>query len=132
MRSRTYNFIDKDPCCGELMDLVDRVGLRGPKNVGKVATLAGVAYGTADGILYGDTKKPRNDTVMKIGTALGFSREWVQSDKKWELMSELEKAREWNKSERERMKKEREKTATKKKRKAKARKKPNLRLVKSA
>lgn len=109
MRKRTYNFRDKDPVCDELANLVDAAGLRGRKNIGKVATLASLAHGTVDGILYGETKKPRHDTVMSIGTAMGFERKWVASDaKSWNLEEQLELAKAWRKKERERMAKENE------------------------
>jgi len=115
--------------CDGLANLVDAAGLRGKKNIGKVATLASVAYGTVDGILYGETKKPRHDTVMAIGTAMGFERRWVaSSDKSWNLEEQLELARKWNKKQRELMAQDR-KAAPKKK--AAKRGKANLKLVAS-
>jgi isocitrate dehydrogenase len=124
VRKRTYNFRDKDPVCDELANLVDAAGLRGKKNIGKVAMLATVAHGTVDGILYGDTKKPQNATVMAIATAMGFERKWVASaDKSWNLEAQLTEARAFIKKERERMAREEAKPRKKKK--------TNLKLVAS-
>ena len=126
MKKRTYNFTNKDPVCDELANLVDAAGLRGKKNIGKVAMLATVAYGTVDGILYGETKKPRHDTVMAIATAMGFERKWVASgDKSWNLEEQLDLARKFIKKQRELMAQER------KPRKVAKKKKGNLRLVAS-
>lgn len=133
LKKRTYNFTNKDPVCDELANMVDAVGLRGKKHIGKIATLATCAYGTVEGILYGDTKKPRNDTIMSIATALGFERQWVTSGAgRWNLEEELEKARVFIKKQRELMaqeakgKKPKKKTAARKRVK---KGKPNLRLV---
>jgi hypothetical protein len=127
LKKRTYNFTDKDPVCGELANLVDAAGLRGKKHIGKVATLATLAHGTVDGILYGDTKKPQNATVMAIATSLGFERRWVTSESKaWNLEDELAKARKFIKHQRELMAKAK-KTAPRKR----AAKKQHLKLVAS-
>jgi hypothetical protein len=127
MRKRTYSFVNKDPVCDELASLVDAVGLRGPKNTGKIAILATCAKATVDGILYGDTKTPRNATVMGIATGLGYERRWVASQGKWNLEQELELARAFIKAQRKLMEKHK-----KTPRKKRAAKKPHLRLVKSA
>ena len=63
MRSRTYRFTEKDPVCGEIMNMVEQRGLRGKQHTGKIAILATKAKATIDGILYGDTKRPQNATV---------------------------------------------------------------------
>jgi hypothetical protein len=131
MKKRTYNFTNKDPVCDELGNLVDAAGLRGRKNIGKIAMLATVAYGTVDGILYGETKKPRHDTVMAIGTAMGFERRWVASSaKSWNLEEELEKARAFIKKQRELMAQE-AKGKPKKKTTTRKRAKTQLKLVAS-
>ena len=128
MKKRTYNFTNKDPVCDELGNLVDAVGLRGRKNIGKIAMLATVAYGTVDGILYGDTKKPQNATVMANATAMGFTRKWVvDSDTKWNLEEQLTAARAFIKKEREKMAQDRKG----KKRVVKKKKTTNLKLVAS-
>lgn len=128
MKKRTYNFRDKDPVCDELGNLVDAAGLRGKQHIGKIAMLATLAYGTVDGILYGETKKPRHDTVMAIATAMGFERRWVaSSDRKWNLEEELAKARAFIKREREKMAQD----AKGRPRKAAKKKKPTLKLVAS-
>lgn len=90
---RTYRFKDKDPVCGEMMTLVDEAGLRGKKNVGKVATLAALSHGCVDALLYGETRKPQNATIMAIATSLGYERRWQRTTNKWELEAELKKAR---------------------------------------
>lgn len=126
MKSRTYSFVDKDPVCDELANMVDAVGLRGQKHTGKIATLATKAKATVDGILYGDTKKPRNDTVMSIATALGFERRWHAVQGKWNLEEELTRARAFIKAQRKLMEKAKKKP--KRVRKT-AKKKPHLRLV---
>lgn len=95
MLRRTYHFVNKDPVCDELANLVDSVGLRGKKHTGKIAILATCAKATVDGILYGETRKPRHDTVMSIATALGFQRTWSLVGTKWNLEEELAKAREF-------------------------------------
>lgn len=127
MKSRTYRFTEKDPVCGEVMNMVDQAGLRGPKNVSKVAILATLAHGTVDGILYGDTKRPQNATVMKIATALGFKREWVRDVDNWDVETELVAARKWIKQQRELMAQERKGLVKRKSRKKGA---PKLKLVK--
>lgn len=149
MRSRTYRFTEKDPVCGEIMTMVDEVGLRGKQHIGKIAILATKAYGTIEGILYGDTKRPQNATIMSIATALGFVRTWARADRtKFDVEAELTAARAYIKAERKRMANEGAKRVVKKKKKgktlreigrknfsdaAKAQgKKPNLRLVKAA
>ena len=130
MKSRTYRFTEKDPVCGEVMNMVDQAGLRGKQHVGKIAILATIAHGTAEGILYGDTKRPRNDTVMKIATALGFKREWVRDVDNWKVEDELVAARKWIKQQRALMDQEAKSKPRVKKKRAKG--KPKLRLVKSA
>lgn len=131
MRSRTYRFTEKDPVCDEIMNMVDAVGLRGKHNTGKVAILATKAKATIDGILYGDTRRPQNATVMSIATALGFERKWVTTSGKWKLEEELAAARTFIKAERKRMAKEN--PVPRKKRTARKRAtkkgKPHLRLV---
>jgi hypothetical protein len=94
MRSRTYRFTKKDPVCDELMSMVDQVGLRGKQHIGKIALLATKGYGTIEGILYGDTCRPQNATIMSIATALGFERKWV-SGGAINIESELRDARAW-------------------------------------
>lgn len=128
MKSRTYRFTEKDPVCGEVMNMVDQAGLRGKKHIAKIAALATIAHGTAEGILYGDTKKPRNDTVMKIATALGFRREWIRDVDNWDVETELKAARAWIKKQREEMAAE-AKSRVKKKPKRAKKGKPNLKLV---
>lgn len=128
MRRRTYNFVNKDPVCDELANLVDAVGLRGPKNTGKIAILATCAKATVDGILYGDTKKPQNATVMGIATALGYERRWHIAGGKWNLEDELVKAREFIKAQKKLMEKAKKKPA----RKRAAKKGGHLKLVPKA
>lgn len=128
MRSRTYRFTEKDPVCHEVMDMVDQAGLRGKQHTGKIAILATKSKATIDGILYGDTKRPQNATVMSIATALGFKRTWTRDVDNWNVTDELKAAREYIRRERKRMAegKPKKKTAVRKRpRKAK----PNLRLV---
>lgn len=130
MKKRTYNFTNKDPVCDELANLVDAAGLRGAKNTGKVAILATLSKGTVDGILYGDTKKPQNATVMAIATSMGFERRWVANqDKSWNLEEQLTLARAFIKKQRELMAQERK--GTKKKAARKRAGKANLKLVAS-
>lgn len=129
MRSRTYRFTEKDPVCGEIMTMVDEAGLRGKGNISKIAILATKAPGTIEGILYGDTKRPQNATIMSIATALGFVRTWQRTSNKFDLEEQLKAAREYIRKERIRMAKEKppaKKTARKKRVK---KGKPNLRLV---
>lgn len=129
--NRNYNFVDKSPICDELMTLVDDTGLRGKKNIKKVALLAGVGNATVDGILYGATRDPRNSTVERIVIGLGATREIRRGNKPLNLEHELREAKAFrarqNKLAREAKKKEgkrpRKKTARKRK--------PNLRLVSS-
>lgn len=128
MRSRTYRFTKKDPVCDEIMSMVDQVGLRGKQHIGKIATLATKAHGTIEGILYGDTCRPQNATIMSIATALGFERKWVSAGK-MDFDAELIAAKAFIKAERKRMSQETPRPAKKKKR---AKGKPSLRLVKAA
>lgn len=129
MKSRTYMFVEKDPVCHEVMDMVDQAGLRGPKKTGLIATLATLAKATVDGLLYGDTKQPRNSTVMKIATALGFKRTFVRDVDNWSVEDELKAAKAWIKKQRKLMEEARPK---KKKRVRKTARKPTkLRLVSS-
>jgi hypothetical protein len=125
MKSRTYRFGEKDPVCGEIMNMVDQAGLRGKHNVAKIATLATKAVATIDGILYGDTKSPHNATVMSIATALGFERTWQRTTNKFDLAAELEKARAYIRAQRKLMEKARP-AKKKRKRKEKTRKQPRL------
>lgn len=118
MRSRTYRFTEKDPVCGEIMQMVDHVGLRGKHNVGKIAALATKAHGTIEGILYGDTKRPQNATVMSIATALGFERTWTPMASKFDIESELKAAKEYIRKERKRMQQENGKKTVRKKKRA--------------
>lgn len=127
MKSRTYRFTEKDPVCGEIMDMVDSSGLRGKQHIGKIALLATKAHGTIEGILYGDTRRPQNATVMSIATALGFKRTWVRDVDNWNLEDELAAARKWIKQQRALQSQE-----PKRKPKKKRAKKTNLRLVKAA
>jgi hypothetical protein len=129
MRKRTYNFVNKDPVCDELANLVDAVGLRGPKNTGKIAILATCSKATVDGILYGDTKKPQNATVMGIATGLGYERQWVVSSGKWNLDDELKKGREHIKAQKKLMEKASKKKPAPRKRVKKGR---HLKLVPKA
>lgn len=126
MKSRTYRFTEKDPVCGEIMSMVDQVGLRGKQHIGKIAILATKAHGTIEALLYGDTKRPQNATIMSIATALGFERTWTRDARtKFDVDAELLAAREYIKAERKRMAKDkspRKKAGAKKK-------KANLRLV---
>lgn len=127
--NRNYNFIDKSPICDELATAIDDQGLRGKKNVKKVALLAGVGVGTVDGILYGGTRDPRNSTVERILIGIGCERVIRRAGNRFDLEKELEAARvhrrEQNKLAREHAKKSgRKKSARKKKNK-----KPHLRLV---
>lgn len=92
---RTYRFTEKDPVCDEVMNLVDEAGLRGKKNTGKIAILATLAKGTVDALLYGDTKRPRNSTVMAIATSLGYVRTWQRTTNKFDLEAELKDARQF-------------------------------------
>lgn len=133
---RTYSFKDKDPVCDEIATLVDDAGLRGKKNVAKIALLATLATGTVDALLYGETKKPRNSTIMAIATSLGYERTWKRAGNKWSLEEELAKAKEFIKAQ-NKLRKKMQDDAPKKKRKprkpplrARRRKgKPYLRLV---
>lgn len=125
MKKRTYSFVDKDPVCDELASLVDAVGLRGKKHTGKIAILATCAKGTVDGILYGETKRPHNATVMAIATGLGYERRWVAAQGKWNLEEELKLARAFIKKQRELL--DKKKPAARKRVVKKGR--PKLRLV---
>lgn len=125
MKSRTYRFTEKDPVCGEVMLMVDQAGLRGKQHVGKIALLATKAHGTIEGILYGDTKRPQNATIMSIATALGFVRTWQRTTNKFDLEAELERARVYIRAQRKLLDKA-PKKKTAKKRKAR---KSHLRLV---
>lgn len=129
MRSRTYRFTEKDPVCGECMTMVDQAGLRGKKNVQKIALLSTLAYGTVDGILYGDTKRPHNATVMSIATALGFERVWQRTANKFDVEAELSEARDYIRKERVRMLRDNPRPHKKTARKKRAAGKPKLRLV---
>lgn len=129
MRSRTYRFTDKDPVCGEIMTMVEEVGMRGKQYTGRIAILATKSKATIDGILYGDTKRPQNATVMSIATALGFERTWQRTSNKRDLTDELRLAREYIRKERIRMRKENPRPHKKTARKKRATGKPKLRLV---
>jgi hypothetical protein len=134
MRSRTYRFGEKDPVCGEIMSMVDQVGLRGKQHVAKIAILATKAKSTIEGILYGDTMSPHNATVMSIATALGFERTWTRGSKNFNVEAELKAAREYIKRERARMaegkpKKKARKRRAKERTRKQPRLKPALRLV---
>lgn len=129
MRSRTYRFTDKDPVCGEVMLMVEQVGMRGKQYTGRIAILATKSKATIDGILYGDTKRPQNATVMSIATALGFERTWQRTSNKRDLNDELRLAREYIRKERIRMRKEDPRPHKKTARKKRAAGKPKLRLV---
>lgn len=129
MRSRTYRFTDKDPVCGEVMQMVEEVGMRGKQYTGRIAILATKSKATIDGILYGDTKRPQNATVMSIATALGFERTWQRTSNKRDLNDELRLAREYIRKERIRMRKENPRPHKKTARKKRATGKPKLRLV---
>lgn len=124
---RTYNYVDKDPICDEVANLVDEAGLRGKKNCAKIATLATLATATVENLLYGGTKRPQNRTIMAIATSLGFERRWQRTSNKWDLEEELIKARAFIAAERKKRAKELERERGKKKRKP--RKKTKLRLV---
>lgn len=138
---RTYRFTEKDPVCGEVMNLVDEAGLRGKKNTGKIAVLATLAKGTVDALLYGDTKRPRNSTVMAIATSLGYVRTWQRTTNKFDLEAELKDARQFIRDqahvkEKVKPKKKRarrisipSKVRAKRKARAKVTKKGHLRLV---
>jgi hypothetical protein len=123
MKSRTYRFTNKDPVNDEIMMMVDESGLKGKAHIGRIAQLSTLAYGTVYGILYGDTKRPQNATVMSIATALGFERKWQRTTNKFDLETQLIDAKLYIKAERARMAKE---SPPKKKRV----KKTKLRLVK--
>lgn len=97
---RTYRYKDKDPVCDEIATLVDDAGLRGKQHTSKIATLATLAKGTVDALLYGETRLPRNSTVMAIATALGFERRWQRTANGWDLEAELKKAREFIRAQR--------------------------------
>lgn len=114
MRSRTYRFGEKDPVCGEIMSMVDQVGLRGKQHIGKIAILATKAHGTIEGILYGDTRRPQNATIMSIATALGFERTWSRANGKFDIETELKAAKEYIRAERKRMERNGKKTVRKK------------------
>jgi transcriptional regulator with XRE-family HTH domain len=90
---RTYNWVDKDPVCDEMMMLVKDAGLQGPKHTGKIAILATLSKSTVDNLLYGKTRKPQNNTIMAIATSLGYERTWKRTSSKWDLEQELEEAR---------------------------------------
>jgi hypothetical protein len=123
MKSRTYRFTEKDPVCGEIMNMVDEAGLKGKQHIGTIATLATKAHGTIEGILYGDTKRPQNATIMSIATALGFERTWKRTTNKFDVEAELEAAKKYIRAERARMAKENPVKRVKKK------KKSNLKLA---
>lgn len=129
---RTYRFVNKDPVCDEIATLVDDAGLRGRQNTGKVATLATLAKATVDALLYGETRQPRNSTVMAIATSLGYERTWKRTTNKFELEEELKKAREFIRAQ-AKLKEKAAKRSKPKKRKprAKVTKKGHLRLVAS-
>lgn len=109
---RTYRFIDKDPVVDELRTLVEDRGLM--KQLGHVAELAGVARGTVHNLFNGETKQPRNRTVMGIATSIGYRREWVSTE--FDLDKELKDARAWNVKERKRTEALREKEGITRKR----------------
>lgn len=92
-RLRTYRFTHKDPVCDEIATLVDDVGLRGRQHVSKIATLATLSKATVDALLYGDTRLPRNSTIMAIATSLGYERTWKRTTNKLDIEAELDKAR---------------------------------------
>lgn len=134
MKNRTYRFTEKDPVCGELMTMVEDSGLRGKEHIGKLAVLATKAHGTIEGILYGDTKRPQNATIMAVATALGYERTWQRMTNKFDLEAELEKAKAWIRKQRkiaEEAKPKRRNTKKRKQPRAKVTKKGHLRLVSS-
>lgn len=112
---RSYRFKDKDPVCDEIATLVEDAGLKGKQHVDKIATLATLANGTVDALLYGETRLPRNSTIMAIATSLGFERRWQRTTNKWDLEAELAKAREFIKAQRRLAEKARAKKPRKRK-----------------
>jgi transcriptional regulator with XRE-family HTH domain len=131
---RTYNWVDKDPVCDEMMMLVKDAGLQGPKHTGKIAILATLSKSTVDNLLYGKTRKPQNNTIMAIATSLGYERTWKRSGSKWDLEKELEEARAFVATQRKMAEAARERAGKREKAKRKAKRervrvKPSLRLV---
>jgi hypothetical protein len=110
---RTYRFIDKDPVIDELRTLVQDEGLYG--RLGVVAELANLAPSTLHNLFHGETRQPRNSTVMGIATSLGYLRTWAKATKLNDIEDELKLARAWNKRERKRQELEREKEKPRKK-----------------
>jgi|SRR4029077_13061663 len=68
---RNYNFIDKDPICTALRQVI-----RGEEHLKNhhVHQISGVAAQTIDGWLDGATRRPQNATVTQVTGALGYAR----------------------------------------------------------
>ena len=68
---RNYNFIDKDPICTALREVI-----RGQEHLKnhQVHQISGVAAQTIDGWLDGITRRPQNATVTQVTGALGYAR----------------------------------------------------------
>jgi hypothetical protein len=68
---RNYRFIDKDPICDALRQVIR--GAEHLKN-NHVHQITGVAAQTIDGWLDGATRRPQNATVTQVTAALGYIR----------------------------------------------------------
>lgn len=68
---RNYRFIDKDPICTALRQVI-----RGEEHLKNhhVHQISGVAAQTIDGWLDGATRRPQNATISQVTAALGYVR----------------------------------------------------------
>lgn len=66
---RSYNFVDKDPVCYAVRDMIQEEGLK----FSQVERLSGTMAATINNWINGDTRCPRFASVVAVASALGYS-----------------------------------------------------------
>jgi hypothetical protein len=79
----SYRFRDKEPVIPMTQTLLEDVyGRRvDSKMFGDIEKNGGPTVGCMRGWFFGQTKRPKNETIEATGRALGYQREWVKMKK---------------------------------------------------
>lgn len=89
---RTYRYKDKNPVIDKIRTIVQDEGLF--KKLEVLHQLSGVSRTTLDNWFHGETKNPQHHTIAAVVTSLGYE-ETFQRVKTIELDKELEVAKRW-------------------------------------